>query len=1017
MIVGTTVSILQAVRATQAEQIAESGLQSEREARLAEVKARSDAEKAKILAQQNAASTYRQQYRAEMQLGLVDLKTGNVSRLYQSLVSHLPNPQRADRRGWEWYYLLSRCQEGRTLCEHYNHVSSLAWSPDGRQLATTSYDGDAIVWDAKSGERVRRFSISNVLKRGVAWSPDSQRLAWGSVGDENAVRIWDRRTDKVSILRGHTHSLISCIWSPDGSRLVTTAMDKTARIWDADTLTCLHVLSGHTGFVNAACWADDGRSLVTAGAGGVKVWDAQTGELLRELLSETNFESVSTSSSMPQQLVLGTWGKCLLMDTVSWQATREIPAHAGKISVVAFSPDGATFVSGGADGAAIVWDATEGRQLFVLRGHQGEVTSIAWNPNGSQVAAGCSDGTVKVWEVPAPSQPLAFQASSEAIQSLAWRKDDRELTSLGKTALVASNPATGAAVQTTSFAAGTRESMSPNGQLCASVSGAEGVFKILVENLEQHKSVCELEFTGVLFNVNRFPSMDWSSNSKRLVVRGDRQVDVWEIPGGQRVFTWQGPSLKAASWASDNSRLAIAGGGDSTDNGNQAFMGHVHVFDVERKVRLLKVRLGSSRSVASAVTWHPNGESLAAGNQIGQVQAWDVASGRSLMIAQLHVAVTNALDWSPDGLRIASIGVDGGLKIWDPLTGDELLSLAQGTQPLTAVKWSSDGKKLTAGDNQGQIQVWDASAGYTLVSSSEQRRSLAGVHQKLARQNRDKEDLAGALAEITLAIELSPSRPSYRLTRAMIHARQGRLEEALSDLTAALDLDPNDTYVLRAHLETNAELGRVTEAQADASRLVELKQDSFNRYQQAIIHLMLGQAEAYREICQRLSVGDLDEYSFWTCALIPEAVADFERMLTILRESMLDGSYSLPGQLGALHYRAGHAKEAFELLSEDSRKWEQTGSIVLPGSNYDLLPAYSWYFLAMTCHDLGRFAESKVWYDKAEAYTQKVLARPAMDDQLDSSNWLRLHFVNWHQRVVLELLQREARKVMGGKNP
>ena len=393
------------------------------------------------------------------------------------------------------------------------------------------------------------------------------------------------------------------------------------------------------------------------------------------------------------------------------------------------------------------------------------------------------------------------------------------------------------------------------------------------------------------------------------------------------------------------------------------------------------------------------------------------------MITQLHVAVVRALDWSPDGHRIASASQDGSLKVWDPLNGDELLSLANDTQPQTAVKWSSDGTRLTAGDNKGQIQVWDASAGHALVSSPDQRRSLARIHEKIARGFFGKEDLPEAFAEYTLAIELAPSRPMYRLFRAMVYGRQGRLEEALADLTAALDLDPDDVRVLVARLSLYAELGRWTEALADASRLVELKQDSYYRYQQAVIHLMLGQVDAYREICKQSFEGDPDKLFYgaqirgWTCALIPEAVTDFERMLPFIREDMTKASDQMPGSLGAVLYRAGHVKEAVDSLIEASRKWEQSESMVLPGSYYDLLPGYTWYFLAMACQDLGRFAESKSWYDKAEAYTQKALSRPALDDQLNSSNWLRQHSVNWHQRVVFELLQGEARKVMGIAKP
>ena len=194
---------------------------------------------------------------------------------------------------------------------------------------------------------------------------------------------------------------------------------------------------------------------------------------------------------------------------------------------------------------------------------------------------------------------------------------------------------TGTAVQTTSFAAKTRESLSPNGRLLASLSGDEGAFKILVEDVEQHRTVCELQYSG-----NTLSTLVWSPNSKRLAAGGGGQFDVWDISLGQRLFTWQGPSIQAASWASDNSRLAIAGGGDSTDNGAQAYMGHVHVFDIERKIKLLKVRLGSLRTIATAVAWHPNGESIVAGNESGQVEVWDAETGRSWMKAQMHVATS-----------------------------------------------------------------------------------------------------------------------------------------------------------------------------------------------------------------------------------------------------------------------------------------------------------------------------------------------------------------------------------------
>ena len=120
--------------------------------------------------------------------------------------------------------------------------------------------------------------------------------------------------------------------------------------------------------------------------------------------------------------------------------------------------------------------------------------------------------------------------------------------------------------------------------------------------------------------------------------------------------------------------------------------------------------------------------------------------------------------------------------------------------------------------------------------------------------------------------------------------------------------------------------------------------------------------------------------------------------------------------VGGLFYRAGHLEEAIEFLTDASRKWEQAGSVPFPSSGDDRLPAYTWYLLAMACQDLARYPESRAWYDKAEAYTQAVLAQPAESERLTALSLLGNHSINWHQRVVLEMLQQEARKVLSIAN-
>ena len=138
---------------------------------------------------------------------------------------------------------------------------------------------------------------------------------------------------------------------------------------------------------------------------------------------------------------------------------------------------------------------------------------------------------------------------------------------------------------------------------------------------------------------------------------------------------------------------------------------------------------------------------------------------------------------------------------------------------------------------------------------------------------------------------------------------------------------------------------------------------------------------------------DSEDRSALTCALLPGALQDY----TIAIERYPEN--------GALLYRAERIEEAVTRLTEEQRVWEQAGSVEAPGSPLDLLPGYSWYFLAMACHDLGRYAESQRWFSKAADYTKTILAQPNV--------FLKRGSLSWHQRAVLELLQLEARERLG----
>ncbi len=215
------------------------------------------------------------QYYAEVVSGQADWQTGNIGRLEHKLLRHLPVADEPDRRGWEWYYLLSLCHpEQRTM--YWPGATSVAWSPDGQYVATAGG-----VWDAASGEQVRRLVPSLFMRKGCAWSPDGQLLAWGVASPDSAVYVWDRRSDEVRALRGHKSSVWCVAFRPDGRQLASGSIDGTVRVWSIDSSAVVQTLPAKSN-VGDLDWSPDGQWLAVGEAEGIRVWRPTTAELVTE---------------------------------------------------------------------------------------------------------------------------------------------------------------------------------------------------------------------------------------------------------------------------------------------------------------------------------------------------------------------------------------------------------------------------------------------------------------------------------------------------------------------------------------------------------------------------------------------------------------------------------------------------------------------------------------------------------------------------------------------------------------
>jgi hypothetical protein len=280
-------------------------------------------------------------------------------------------------------------------------ILSVAWSPDGRRLATGSQDNTAVVWDATTGRALLKLSRQTTASvSSVAWNPDGTLLATGS-GDHTAT-IWDVQRDReLRELRGHSGSIFSVAWSPDGTRLATGSSDDTAKVWDSETGKELITLQGHTGPIYSVAWSHVGNRLATAGLdGNVAVWDATNGRALLKLPGQKG-AVVSSVAWSPDGTLLATG--CGDFTARIWDAQRErelreLRGHTDGVNSVAWSPDGKWLATGSIDGTARVWDVGSGQEIRVLHGHEGSVFSVSWSPDGKRLASASEDRTAKVWD-------------------------------------------------------------------------------------------------------------------------------------------------------------------------------------------------------------------------------------------------------------------------------------------------------------------------------------------------------------------------------------------------------------------------------------------------------------------------------------------------------------------------------------------------------------------------------------------------------------------------------------------
>jgi WD40 repeat protein len=502
------------------------------------------------------------------------------------------------------------------LTGHTEHISVVAFSPDGKRALSGSGDNTLKLWDTEMGRAIRTLTGHTDYISGVAFSPDGKRALSGSRDD--TLKLWNVETGReIHTLTGHTVSPILA-FSPNGKQALSRSGDDTLKLWNIETGREIHTLTGHTSYISAITFSPDGKQALSGSYDNtLKLWDVETG---REI--------------------------------------RTFTGHTGSVTAVAFSPDGKWVLSDSNDYALKLWNIETGQVIHTLTGHTSYVRDITFSLDSKRALSGSQDNMLKLWNIETGHEIRTFIGHTDDVIAVAFSPDGRLALSGSYQTLKLWNVEMGYEIRTLTGHTHwvNAVAFSPDGKQALSGS-LDNMLKLW--DVETGHEISTL--TG---HTNSITAIVFSPDGKRaLSGSDDGTLKLWNVKTGHEIRTFTGLSwfINAIAFSPD-SKLALSG-----SSGNYM----ITLWEVEtgRETRSLT---GHTNDVL-AVAFSPDGQLALSGSRNGHIHLYNIETGKT--VAQI-VDFDNG-EWitiTPEGYYTASLN---GAKHLNVRIGNQVYGIDQ----------------------------------------------------------------------------------------------------------------------------------------------------------------------------------------------------------------------------------------------------------------------------------------------------------------------------------------------------